>query len=154
VVRPPISVRRMDHSESQRVTYHDRAHRTERVEHETGAVDTCSGRMVHHTMPKGFKRIRYYGVQATQTFAKVQVGIRTALAQVEGVVKGAVKIIARLTYRQRDAQSPGRAPCSCPYCGHEMGGWRLWHPPSGVIHDEGEVSKRGTYVSTAPRAGP
>ena len=43
------------------------------MEHETVAVDTFIGRMVQHTMPKGFKRIRYYGVQATKTFAKVKV---------------------------------------------------------------------------------
>ena len=85
--------------------------------------------------PKGFKRIRYYGVQATKTFAKVKVIIQAALVKVEGVVKGAVKIIARLTYRQRYEQS-------------------TWHPTYGVIYDEGEVIKRGTYASTAPRAGP
>ena len=50
-------------------------------------------------MPKGFKRIRYYGVQATKTFAKVKIMIQTALAKVGEVVKGMVKIIARLTYR-------------------------------------------------------
>ena len=50
-------------------------------------------------MPKGFKRIRHSGVQATKTFAKVKVMIQAALAKVEGVVKGAIKIIARLTYR-------------------------------------------------------
>jgi len=32
--------------------------------------------------------------------------------------------------------------------------WRIWHPTYGVIYDEGEVIKRGTYTSTAPRAGP
>ena len=32
--------------------------------------------------------------------------------------------------------------------------WRIWHPTYGVIHDEGEVIKRGTYASTASRAGP
>ena len=62
-------------------------------------------------MPKGFKRIRYYGVQATKTFAKVRGVIQAALAKVEGVVKGAVQIIARLTYRQRYAQSTGRILC-------------------------------------------
>ncbi len=67
-------------------------------------------------MPKGFKRIRYYGVQATKTFTKVKVAIQAALAKVEGVVKGAVKIIARLTYRQRYEQSTGRDPCICPHC--------------------------------------
>src|SRR4030095_11313390 len=63
------------------------------------------GRMVQHTMPKGLKRIRYYGVQATKTFTKVNVMIQAALANVEGVVKGAIKIVARLPYRQRYEQS-------------------------------------------------
>src|SRR5216683_2339373 len=66
VVSPPISVRRIDRYDGERVTYHDRSHRTERVEHETVDVDTFIGRMVQHTMPKGFKRIRYDGVQATK----------------------------------------------------------------------------------------
>jgi len=64
VVSPPISVRRIDHYDGERVTYHYRSHRTERVEHETVEVNTFIGRMIQHTMPKGFKRIRYYGVQA------------------------------------------------------------------------------------------
>ena len=101
VVSPPISVRRIDRYDGHQVTYHYRSHRTERVEHATVAVDTFIGRMVQHTVPKGVKRIRYYGVQATKTFAKVKVMIQAALAKVEGVVKGAVKIIARLTSRQR-----------------------------------------------------
>jgi Putative transposase/Transposase zinc-binding domain len=154
VVSPPISVRRIDRYDGERVTYHYRSHRTERVEHETVDVITFIGRMVQHTMPKGFKRIRYYGVQATKTFAKVKVLIREALAKIEGVVKGAVKIIARLTYRQRYAQSTGRDPLICPHCRGEMGVWRIWHPTYGVIHDEGEVIRRGTYASPAQRAGP
>src|SRR5262249_28912892 len=121
VVSPPIAVRRIDRYDGQRVTYHYRSHRTERVEHETVAVDTFIGRMVQHSMPKGFKRIRYYGVQATKTFVTVKGVIRAALAKVEGVVRGAVKIIARLTYRQRYEQSTGRDPFICPHCGHEMG---------------------------------
>ena len=154
VVSPPIAVRRIDRYDGERVTYHYRSHRTERVEHETVDVATFIGRMVQHTMPKGFKRIRYYGVQATKTFAKVKVVIQAALAKVEGVVKGAVKIIARLTYRQRYAQSTGRDPLICPHCRSEMEVWRIWHPTYGVIYDEGEVIKRGTYASTAQRAGP
>jgi hypothetical protein len=154
VVSPPISVRRIDHYDGARVTYHYRSHRTDRVEHETVDVDTFIGRMVQHTVPKGFKRIRYYGVQATKTFAKVKVVIQAALAKVEGVVRGAVKIIARLTYRQRYEQSTGRDPFRCPHCGEEMAVWRIWHPTYGVIYDEGEVIKRGPYASNAQRAGP
>ena len=154
VVSPPISVRRIDRYDGQRVTYHYRSHRTARVEHETVEVATFIGRMVQHTLPKGFKRIRYYGVQATKTFAKVKVLIQEAIAKGGGVVKGAIKIIARLTYRQRYEQSTGRDPLCCPHCGGEMGVWHIWHPTYGVIYNEGEVIKHGTYAFTAQQAGP
>ncbi len=154
VVSPPIAVRRIDHYDGERVTYHYRSHRTDRMEHETVDVATFIGRMVQHTMPKGVKRIRYDGVQATKTFAKVKGAIQAALAKVEGVVKGAVTIIARLTYRQRYEQSTGRDPLRCPHCQSTMDVWRIWHPTYGVIYDEGEMIKRGTYPSTAPLAGP
>jgi Putative transposase len=154
VVSPPIAVRRIDRYDGKRVTYHYRSHRTERVEHETVDVDTFIGRMVQHIMPKGFKRIRYSGVQATKTLAKVKVMIQAALAKVEGVVKGAVQIIARLTYRQRYEQSTGRDPLRCPYCQGEMEVWRIWHPTYGVLYDEGEVTKCGMYASSAQRSGP
>ena len=62
---------------------------------------TFIGRMVQHVFPKGFQRVRYYGVQATKTFAKIKSLIQEALAKVQGIVKGAIKIIAPLTYRQR-----------------------------------------------------
>jgi hypothetical protein len=62
---------------------------------------TCIGRMIQHTMPKGFKRIRYDGVQATKPFAKVTEVMQAALGKVAGVGKGAVKISAWLTYKQR-----------------------------------------------------
>ena len=154
VVSPPIAVRRIDRYDGARGTYHYRSHRTDRVEHETVDVATFIGRMVQHTRPKGFKRIRYYGVQATKTFAKVKVLIQEALAKVKGVVKGAVQIIARLTYRERYEQSTSRDPLICPHCRSEMEVWRIWHPTYGVIYDEGQVIKRGTYASSAQRAGP
>src|SRR6266705_1522066 len=105
-------------------------------------------------VPKGFKRIRYYGVQATKTFAKVKIAMQAALAKVEGVIKGAVKIIARLTYRQWYEQSTGRDPFQCPHCQGAMEVWCIWHPTYGVIYDEGEVIKRGTDASSVQRAGP
>jgi hypothetical protein len=154
VVSPPISVRRIDRYDGKRVTYHYRSHRTERTEHETVDVITFIGRMIQHTMPKGFKRIRYYGVQATKTFAKVREVIQAALSKVKEVVRGAVKIIPRMTYKQRYEKSTGRNPLICEHCWSEMGLWRIWHPTYGVIYDEGEAIKRGKYESTAQRAGP
>ena len=93
-------------------------------------------------------------MQATKTCAKVKILLQTALAKVEEVVQGAVKIIARLTYRQRYEPSTGRDPFQCPHCQRERELWCIWHPTYGVIYDEGEVIKRGTYASPAQRAGP
>jgi hypothetical protein len=126
----------------------------ERVERETVDVYTFTGRMVQHVFPKGFQRVHYYGVQATKTFAKIKHMIHEALAKVKGVVKGAVQIIAPLTYRQRYQQSTGRAPLRCPHCQSAMEVWRIWHPTYGGIHDELGAIRRGKYASQAPRADP
>jgi hypothetical protein len=154
VVSAPISLRRIDRYDGQQVTYHYRSHTSERVEWETVAVYTFIGRMVQHVFPKGFQRIRYYGVQATKTFAKLKGLIQEALAKVKGIVSGAIQIIAPLTYRQRYQQSTGRDPLRCPHCQAEMGVWKIWHPKYGVIYDELEAMKRGKYASQEPRAAP
>jgi Putative transposase/Transposase zinc-binding domain len=154
VVSPPISLRRIDRYDGQQVTYHYRSHKSERVERETVDVYTFIGRMVQHVFPKGFQRVRYYGVQATKTFAKLKRMIHEALAKVQGIVKGAIKIIAPLTYRQRYQRSTGRDPLRCPHGQSDMGVWRIWHPTYGVIHDELKAIRRGKYASQAPRADP
>jgi hypothetical protein len=147
VVSPPISLRRIDGYDGHQVIYHYRSHKSERVERETVDVYTFIGRMMQHVFAKGFKRIRYYGVQATKTFEKMKGLIREAFAKVKGVVRGAVKIIARLTYRQRYHQSSGRDPLMCPHCHHEMELWKVWHPKYGVVYDELEAIKKGKYGS-------
>jgi len=154
VVSPPLSLRRLDRYDGHQVTYHYRSHKSEQVERETVEVYTFIGRMIQPVFPKGFQRIRYYGVQATKTFATIKHMMQEALAKVQGIVKGAIKIIAPMTYRQRYQQSTGRDPLRCPYCQREMGVWRIWHPSYGVIHDELETIRRGKYASQAPRAAP
>jgi Putative transposase len=151
---PPLSVRRIERSDGARGPDHYRSHRTDRMEYATVPVDTFIGRMIQPTLPKGVKRLRYYGGQATKTCAQVQMIRQAALAKVEGMVQGAVQSIARLTSRQRYEQSTGRDPLSCPPCRRELDVWRIWHPTYGVISAEGEVITRGPYASTAPRAGP
>jgi hypothetical protein len=160
VVSPPISLRRIDYYNGSHVGYHYRSHKTDRVERERVDVYTFIGRMIQHVFPKGFKRIRYYGVQvmsgvgltSTKTFKKVKGLIQEALAKVKGIVKGAIKIIPALTYRERYKQSLGRDPLICPHCREEMGVWKVWHPKYGVVYDELEAIKKGRYGSTGKRA--
>jgi len=136
------------------VTSHSRSHTTERVERET--VDVCIfiGRMVQHVVPQGGKRVRYYGVQATKTFEKSKRLMHEALAKVQGIVKGASKMMAAQRYRERYQASTGRDPLLCPHCQAEMGLWKIGHPQYGVISDELEAMRRGQYASQAERADP
>jgi len=102
------------------------------------------GRMVQQVLPKGVKRVRYYGVPATTTFAKLTRMMHAALAKVKGIVKGAIKLIAVQTSRARSQQRPGRAPWRCPHGHHEVGLGKIWHPEYGVLYDELGALKRGT----------
>jgi hypothetical protein len=148
VVSPPISLRRIDRYDGRDVTYHYRSHKSERVEWERVEVYTFIGRMIQHVLPKGFKRIRYYGVQATKTFEKLKGWIRQALAKVQDLVKDAVKIIGVKTYRERYQDSAGRDPLVCSHCRHEMEVWKIWHPKYGVVYDELSAIRRGRYASS------
>jgi hypothetical protein len=96
VVRPPLSLRRIDRYEGHRVPSHDRSPQSERVERDTVAVYPCIGRMLQHVFPNGFQRSRSDGVQATKTFAQLQDVMQEALAQVKGLIKGASKLLAPL----------------------------------------------------------
>jgi hypothetical protein len=117
-------------------------------------VYPCIGRMVQHVFPKGCQRRRDDGVPATKTFATLQGVIQEALAKVQGLIKGAIKSIAPLPYRQRYQPSTGRAPLRCPHGHRDMGVWRLWPPTYGVIPAELVAIRRGKDASQAPRAAP
>jgi hypothetical protein len=134
--------------------YPYRAHKSERVERATVEVYTVIGRMIQHGCPKGCQRVRYDGVPATKTFAKVQHRMQEAWARVKGIVKGAIKSSAPMTSRQRSRQSAGRDPLRCPHRHSDMGVWRIGPPTYGVIHDELEAIRRGKSASQAPRAAP
>ncbi len=72
VVSPPISLRRILSYDGQRVRYWYNDHKTqERQEEEVSAL-TFIGRMVQHILPKGFHRMRYYGLHATCKAKKVK----------------------------------------------------------------------------------
>ncbi len=97
--------------------------------------------MIQHVFPKGFQRIRYYGVQAAKTFEKIKVIIQEALS----AVKGEIKIIEEKSYRARYWESFGKDPFKCIHCGDEMVLWTIYHPRYGIIYDEREVIESGKY---------
>jgi Putative transposase len=145
VVSPPISLRRILSYDGQRVRYWYNDHKTKQRQEEEVSALTFIGRMVHHMLPKGFHRIRYYGLHATCKAKKVK-GVLTALMVALGrLIKGTYRIVAQKTYRDRVLASTGRDPLRCARCGREMMLWQVWHPRYGVVYDELQAIKRGRY---------
>ena len=106
---------------------------------------------MREVFPKGFQRVRYYGLQATKTFSKWKEAIKKGLKRIGRIVKGAYQVVDKKTYRQRYKEASGRDPLVCRYCGGEMDIWRIWHPKYGTIYDEWEEMKAGKYEEKKER---
>ena len=145
VASPPIALRRIISYTGKEVTYWYKDHQTKGKEVVTVNVLTFIGRMVQHILPKGFQRIRYYGLQATKTFKKWVEAIKEGLRKVGRAIKGAYEVVASKGYRERYKEMSGRDPLICRYCGREMDLWKTWHPKYGTIYDEWENLKAGKY---------
>jgi hypothetical protein len=150
VASPPIAVRRILSYTGSEVTYWYQDHRTKGKEEVTVPVSTFLGRMVQHLLPKGFQRIRYYGLHATKTLQKWASAITEGLWKIGRQIKGTYQIVAGKHYRERYQESSGCDPLRCRYCGHDMVVWRRWHPKNGTIYDEVEQIKAGRYEPVAP----
>lgn len=145
VAAPPISVRRIVEYTGETVTYWYNDHETNAKKVETVDVMTFMGRMVQHILPKGFKRVRYYGLQATKTFKKWKDIIEKGLKEIKGKLLDVYEVVASKKYRERYKEGSGKDPFRCPYCGEEMIVWIIWHPKYGIIYSEEEKIKSGKY---------
>jgi hypothetical protein len=150
VVSPPMALSRIiayDRAQGT-VTYWYRDHMQQgKRTVETVSRTTFIGRMVQHILPKGFQRIRYYGLQATCTLKKVRVQLLELLhlaeQQLLPLFEGA--LVREPGYRERMLSAFGRDPLVCPRCGTEMWLWQIWHPHYGVVYDELEHMKQRAY---------
>jgi hypothetical protein len=94
------------------------------------------GRLVQHILPKGFHRIRYYGLHATCKHQRVKGLLKTIWAAVGRAIKGTYRVVRRQSYQERVLASTGCDPLCCPRCGGSMMLWQIWHPRYGVVYDE------------------
>ena len=135
VASPPISVKRLITYTGDNVTYCYKDHRTKQRKTETVSTETFIGRMVQHILPKGFQRIRYYGLQATKTFAKWCNVVKEGLKTIGKVVKDAYHIITFQNYRARYVETFNKDPLVCSHCNNTMELWQIWHPKYGLMYD-------------------
>ena len=163
VASPPIAVRRIISYDGETVGYWYKDHKTKSKKFEKVAVYTFIGRMVQHIMPKGFQRIRYYGLEATKTYKKWSEVIQKGIKRIGRIVKGAYQIVKRKKYRERYQEISGKDPMICQYCEAEMELMEIWHPKYGVLYDifstleevkdEQKEIDRGSGYSVWPPAG-
>jgi len=145
VASPPIAVRRIISYDGINVTYWYNDHKTKNQKVETVSAEIFIGRMVQHIMPKGFQRVRYYGLQATKTFKKWVSVISAGMKAFGRAVKGTYRIIRVKKYKERYLESGSKNRWSCKYCGNELMLWEIWHPNYGMLFDEYENIKNGKY---------
>ena len=94
---------------------------------------------------KGFKRVRYYGLQATKSFSKWREIIKEGICKIGKAIKGAYEIVSPKNYQQRYHDITGKDPFVRKYCAGEMILWKIWHPKCGYIFDEEEQIKQDKY---------
>jgi len=133
VVSPPISLKRIIKYDGKKVRYWYNDHATgRRIEEEVDAL-TFIGRMVQHILPKGFQRIRYYGLHATSRASRIRKELKDLLNDTSEPVTGTYRVTG---YRDRIKKSFGVDPLLCPKCGDEMELEGIWHPEHGWIVDK------------------
>lgn len=161
--RPSISARRIksyDRSKGE-VVYEYSSHRTKRMELETVGVLIFLGRMAQQILPKGFQRVRYYGLQATASYRKSKERIQEAMTKIrqspdyeedhevfyqEGDAKR-----SKSSYADRILELTGRDPLQCSHCGTRMEVVQVWYFKKGVIVDLLEKLKKS---ATGPPVKP
>jgi len=135
VVSPPIAVSRLIDYDGKQVQYWWRDHRSHKREEARIEVMRFIGRMVQHILPKGFQRIRYYGLHGTCKAKKVREFLVRLLAGLKQVIEGTYRVIAEKKYRDRIKEAFGIDPLRCKRCGTEMELEEIYHPKYGVIYD-------------------
>jgi hypothetical protein len=136
VVSPPISVRRIEQYDGQTVRYWYHDHKSGKIQHETLPVLRFIGRMVQHILPKGFQRIRYYGLHGNVRYQKMRPYLALILPASAPDDPRGYRVLPRTPFAQLFFKSFGRDPLLCPRCGHMMERELIQHPAYGTILDE------------------
>lgn len=153
VVSPPISVRRIESYDGKSVSYRYRDHKTKQIEHETLPALKFVGLMAQHILPKGFQRIRYYGLHGNVRYKKIREQLADIIpANMPDDPRG-YRVLPAKPFAQRFFESFGKDPLLCPKCDNEMSLELISHPKYGTIkefllfeelpYEPGSVGTRG-----------
>ena len=135
VVSPPISVRRIEAYDGKTVRYWYRDHKTGQIEHETLPACQFIGRMIQHILPKGFHRIRYYGLHGNVRYKKTRERLAQILPTDIPTDPRGYRVLPAKPFPQRFFESFQKNPLLCPKCGNDMSLELIYHPKYGTIKE-------------------
>lgn len=153
VVSPPISVRRIEQYDGQTVRYWYRDHKTKTIQHQTLPVLRFIGRMVQHILPKGFQRIRYYGLHGHVRYEKMRQHLTQVLPPTNTPPdpKG-YRVVPRSPFAELFRKSFGKDPLICPRCGDHMELEFVYHPDYGILTEYELFGKEQSLGRDEPAA--
>lgn len=154
VVAPPISVRRIEAYDGKTVRYWYRDHKTGQIVHETLPVLRFIGRMIQHILPKGFQRIRYYGLHGNVRYQQVREQLAQIVPTDSPMDPRGYRVLPAKPFQQRFFDSFGKDPLLCPKCHNEMSLELIYHPKYGILREfllfeDEELPDEGQTVESA-----
>lgn len=129
------------------VTYGYKDHRSKKYIETTCKILTFIGRLAQQILPKGFHRIKYFGLQHPSSYQKNKKLIT------EGLEKSGRKLVSDdsfIAYAVGDWKW-SKDPRKCEHCGGELELWKIWSEKYGLIYDATfDLMKNG--IDPPPRA--
>ena len=155
VVSPPISVHRIERYDGHTVRYWYRDHKSGQIKHESLPVLIFIGRMAQHILPKGFQRIRYYGIHANTRYAQVRHLLAPTLPSPPPPDPATFYVLPRQSFAQLFTQAFGSNPLLCPRCKNPFELELIFHPRYGIIRQFNLFTEfpNETAPPTRPAAG-
>jgi len=92
-------------------------------------------RLVQHILPRGFQRVRYYGLHAVSIRRGILEQVRRAIGAVLQLAFSFGELVmSKLGWRAKLKRKFGKDPLRCEHCGSEMVLWKVWTPTNGVVY--------------------
>lgn len=135
VVSPPISVRRLEEYDGQQVRYWYEDHKTQAIQHTTLPVLRFIGRMVQHILPKGFQRIRYFGLHSNPRYQQIREQLAMLVPASTPSDRRGCRVLPRPQFAQLFLATFGHDPLLCPRCETPMDWEYLYHPKYGILKE-------------------
>ncbi len=132
---PPIAVSRITAYDGEQVEYFWQDHKSHQPQRARVSAVEFIRRLVQHILPKGFRRVRYYGLHAVCLRHKVTERVRQAIgAALQLAFSFAEAVVTKLGWRAKIKRKFGRDPLQCERCGEEMILCKVWTPTHGVVY--------------------